>query len=388
MRKLIVAVIIAALGYVAGVAVFAREGKAFVEGQLEKSLKRRVTISGAGISFPFTVVLEDVDVPGLLKIDEVKIYPAVTFLLRGKLAANRVDLTAPYLIYAKDTDVRMPDVSGIPGIVCRKLNIKYGKVDFIDRTIGQRDCKVSVRDIRAELSVPSSGRSSNTLWFNVEGIIPERDYSEPCRVTVDGWINADRRDVRISLNLSGFEGWYVYPYLSGALKLEKANIEKASLNFTGTIFGLRDDLIADCRVELADIVFKSLPAGQPLPREEEMALLVLDVFHSLDQGKVFLDFTVKTRLDKPEIDYSIIRRAFEAKLSSGLKIEKFNAEKIVVLPRKFLKSTFMGAVNISRSVLGGTKQVGMSLKDEVMYTFIAVDGGKGGKQKTKPAGAR
>jgi hypothetical protein len=379
MRKLIVGIFIVALVYGAGVVVFAWKGKGMLEGRLEKALGREVTIAEAGISFPFTVVLKEVEVPGLLKIDEAAVYPAITSLLKGKLAVNRIDLISPYLIYVKSVDARPLERSGKSGIICRQLNIKYGKVDFIDRTIPQKEHKVSVRDVRVEFSIFSSGQSSDTVRFNIEGIIPERDYSDPCRITAEGWINASRKDAQISLNVIGFEAWYVYPYLSGALKLEKANLEKASLNFTGSFFGLNNNLTADCRLELADIFFKPHPVGQPIPREEEMALLVLDVFHSLDQGKVYLDFTVKTQLDKPEIDYSLIGKAFEEKLSRGLKIEKFNAEKIVVLPRKFLRSTLLGAVNISRSVIGGTKQVGTSLKDEIIDTFITVDTGKGKK---------
>jgi hypothetical protein len=350
-----------------------------LEGRLEKSLGRKITIAKAGISFPVTVVLTGVDVPGLLTVDKVVVYPAITSLLKGKFVANRIDMAAPYLTYVKNADAHPQGNSGRPGFICRQLNISYGKFDFIDRTIGQKEHKVSVRDIRAELSVSSAGRFPNMDGFNIEGTIPEHDYSEPCRITAKGWINADRKDAQISLNVIGFESWYIYPYLSRVLKLEKTNIEKATMNFTGNIFGLNHNLIADCRIELTDIAFRSLPAGQPIPREEEMALLVLDVFHSLDQGKVFLDFTVKTRLDKPEIDYSLIGKVFEEKLSSGLKIEKFNAEKIVVLPQKFLKSTFMGVVNISKSVIGGTKQVGKSLKDEIIDTFITVDTGKNKK---------
>jgi hypothetical protein len=154
--------------------------------------------------------------------------------------------------------------------------------------------------------------------------------------------------------------------------LEKARIEKATLNFISTIHGLNNNVTADCHLELADIVRKPRSPEDSPEREkaEQIADAVLDLFRAMNQGKIVLDFIIRTKMDRPEFGFKSVKSAFEEKLALASKANgSFQPQDLLMLPGKLLEGAVKGATDFSKAVIEGTFAVGNQLKKSVEDTF-------------------
>ncbi|MFA5028400.1 MAG: hypothetical protein WC713_11050, partial [Candidatus Methylomirabilota bacterium] len=129
-----------------------------------------------------------------------------------------------------------------------------------------------------------------------------------------------------------------------------------------------------CHIELTDIVRKQRPPDEYSEKEERLTTAVIDLFKTLDKGKIVLDFTVRTKMDKLEFGFGDIQMAFEEKISRRKgKNASDNIVSILLLPAKLVEGTIKGATDISKAVIDGSFAIGKEIKDSVQ-----------GKQK-KPA---
>jgi len=185
------------------------------------------------------------------------------------------------------------------------------------------------------------------------------------KIEARGWVNLFKKDMQVNVKVTDIDGVYLYPYYSTWVDLKKTRIESAKLNFTSDMKGTDNNLAAVCRLELTDIVFKQRQEEE-MSKADKIAQVVLGIFKALNQEKVIVNFTIKTKMTSPEFNFGYIKAAFEDKLREGMKYSRVNYADILKIP---VKSVGRTATDLTRAVFNGTFGLVKVFKDTVVYAF-------------------
>ncbi|MFH1128025.1 MAG: DUF748 domain-containing protein [Candidatus Omnitrophota bacterium] len=378
------------------------QGKAIIVNQLQSLLKKKVSISHFAIGPLFMLQIENLQIEGMGKIDNVSISPSVIGFLSGNLAFSNVRLKNPELTFEKfvskksgagiatvadevfttplatavsttggnvSVAINQPKINQM-NLIFKHIRIQNGTIIYIDHTAGEEGIKLTLKDLNFNLSNLYIMPRSTMTEFELTARIPWHHGQDEGKIALSGWVNFFKKDMKVSLTIKDIDGIYLYPYYSTWVDLDKARIEKAKLNFESNIVSLNNDLTAECHLELTDIVRKDRPSDEPSEKAERIASAVLDIFKALNQGKIVLDFTKRTKMDKLELGFGDIRSAFEEKLASRNKKSKSdNLVSFVLFPAKLVEGTIKSATEISRAVIDGTFAVGNELTRAVKGSF-------------------
>jgi hypothetical protein len=200
-------------------------------------------------------------------------------------------------------------------------------------------------------------------------LLPWSETEEAGRIEADGWVNLFKKDMQATVNIQDIDGIYLYPYYSKWVDLEKARIEKAKLNLTSNIHGLDNDITANCHLELLDIVRKPRSPDEAKEKAEKIADAVIDIFRALNQGKIVLDFTIKTKMTKPQFGMGDVKSAVENKLTEATKGTSFQPEDALWFPMKILEGGVKSTAGVAKAFIDGSFAVGTELKRAVQGAF-------------------
>jgi hypothetical protein len=367
------------------------KSKAIIIERLKAFTERDVSLGYFDFAPPLNFKIKNLNIEGLAKIDEVFISVSIPYLLTGNIALNNVMVVRPEITFVKvqpkaaepsAAPVPIPTTEPILGhslksegkspflrLIVKRLNIKDGKVDFIDPAAGPEGIKIIVKDINFNLSNLYTFPFSAITNFELKGRIPWRAGGQEGKIGAEGWMNFFKKDMQATLKIEDIDGIYLYPYYSQWVDLEKARIESAKLNFTSNINGLNNNVTAECHIELTDIVRKRRPPKESPEKAEKIADAILDIFKSSDQGRVILNFTIRTKMDSPELGFSNIKTAVEHKLAQMRSAGGIKTDTILMLPFKLIEGVVKGATDVSRAMIDGTFAVGNELKSAVEDSF-------------------
>jgi len=409
MKRLIkilgIAILIFALVFVVAYIFIVSQGKVIIARQLESLLHRKVSINYAGLTLPLNLEIKNLDISGLAKVDYAFISPSIPGLLSGKIVLNDLKLINPQLVYEKtqeETQEKTQDKAKVEGVsanvntmtvasnpalksglqpksapkknqylrlIIKRLNIKDGQIDFIDHTLPAEGIKITVKDINFHLTNLYIYPRSAITNFELTGRIPWMQGEEEGKIEAKGWVNLFKKDIQATVKVADIDGVYLYPYYSTWVDLEKTRIESAKLNFTSNLKGTDNNLAAECHLELTDIVFKQRQEEEGLGKAEKIAEAVLGIFKALNQGKVIVNFTIKTKMINPEFDFGYIKTAFEDKLREGMKYSQIRNGDVIRFPVKVVGGTIKGATDLSRALIDGTFSLAKGLKEALQYAF-------------------
>ncbi len=387
------------------------EGKVFIIDQLQALTQRKVSISYFDITAPLNLDIRGLEIEGLAKADAVFISPSVLHLLLGKIAFNEVRITRPRITYerilpkpqepTKEITKNLNEtLSGIretfdaPDIfsaishlatsikkqkqrkfIFKRIDIEDGKIDFTDRTVGKNGISITIQEINLFLTNFYLPPRQVISKFDLKGRIPwgSQNEQEMGKIEGSGWFNLFKKDITASVNIRDIDGVYLYPYYSKWVDLEKARIEKAKLFFKSDIHGVNNTIVAPCHLELTDIVFKPRSPKEQAEKAEKIAAKVIDIFKTLNQGKIVLDFTIKTKMSQPEFGFGNIKMAFEEKIAQG-RGAGITVKSVAMLPGKIIEGTVKSATDISKAVLGGSFAIANELRKAVVATVKKIKG--------------
>jgi hypothetical protein len=380
-KILIIGAIVLVFLYTLAFTFLALKGKAIIIQNLKNITQKDVTIGYLDLSFPFNLEIKKLNIEGLVKADSVSISPGILGFLTGKIALNSIKIIRPVLDYQRVPPPQMigpaatmpsavtaqPKKKRPLQLILKRIIVRDGQINFIDHTVGPEGIRITFKDINFNLTNLYIFTRSVITSFDLKGKIPWQLGKEEGKIEAEGWLNLYKKDMQATLKIENIDGLYLYPYYSKWVDLEKARIEKATLNFNSNINGLNNNIVAECHLELSDIVRKPLMEGETQEKAARIADTLLDIFRVLNQGKIVLDFTVRTKMDRPEFGFANIKMAFEEKLAQ--KKGGFRPQDILMLPGKLIEGTVKGATDFSKSVIAGTFAIGFELKKAVEDTF-------------------
>lgn len=382
------------------------QGKDIIINQFESLTKKKVTIGRFNIRPFFKLELSNLQIQDMAKIDSVFIrmnLSTIPGFITGNLIYDEVQLIKPEFkleiaLPAQTGDDPLesspkaqpqpagtnnpetaPQISHKPArtikqnkpahlnMVLKHVNITGGKINFIDHRAGKNGIKITLKNLYLDLKnlnlLPPAGITN----FKLLADIPWLEGEEEGKLKINGWVNLFKKDMRADLKIEGIDGIYLYPYYSSWIDLEKTGIKKAKLNFTSNITGINNVLTAECHLELSDIICQERFSEENQEKSEKITNAVLDMFKQMDQGKIVLDFTVRTKMDKPLFSIGDIKMAFEEKLAHVLKNNRIASNDVLMFPAKIVEGTVKATTDVSKAMILGT----FSMSNELWRTFAA-----------------
>jgi len=374
-------------------------GKPIFEKKLQETLKRKVTVQGFRTSFPAYIHASGVNIEGLIKAERVTIGIGIFDIFNPNLKLTYIKLVKPAMTFerknpepvskevaapaqpqdsqpaaqsletVKTTAAQVKEAKPtfvIPKFAIRRIKIVDGSINFLDKTVGKDGIRIVLKDFNAHIdnlnfTASGSGRAS----FQISGKIPWSKPEEEGKISLEGWVDLYKKDMQAVLKIEDIDGVYLYPYYSYWVDLEKARIEKAKLSFISNIIGVNNDITAQNRLELTDIVRKPRGPAEPEEKAEKITNVVLDMFKALNEGKIVLDFMVQTKMDNPKFGFGDIKMAFEDKLAKARKGDGFQPQEVLIFPVKLLEGLVRGVTDTTKAVVVGTVSIGAEVTKAV-----------------------
>ncbi len=354
------------------------KGKAIIIRELASLTHKKVTVSSLNVAPPLKLEIKDLRIEGLAKADYISLTPSILGCMFGKIALNDITLIKPEFTYEKTLPTSAGALSSAsslkPGpklsnFIVKRIVIKDGSLNFIDWVVSSEGLKLTAKSINFTLNNTYQFPHSVVTRFELKGDIPWQEGQEEGKISFVGWLNLIKKDIKATLKITDIDGVYLYPYYSSWVDLGKARVEKAKLNFTSNIEGLNNNLTAQCHLELTDIVRKPRSSEESEGKAERIASVVLEIFRALNQGKIVLDFTVRTKIDRPEFGFGNIKMAVEDKVSKARRSESIKAQDVLAFPGNFLQRMFKGAADIWKAFFDGAVAVGQELQKTAEAAF-------------------
>ncbi|MFH1199324.1 MAG: DUF748 domain-containing protein [Candidatus Omnitrophota bacterium] len=348
--------------------------------RLSEATHKKVKIGYFGMHYPYNIEIKGFEIEDFLKADSISVSPGILGIVSGNLVLNSIRIIRPEFTYE-----RIPAVVALEGsasnknheedqpkikplrVIFKHIIIKDGKVNFIDRTVGPQGLIISAENVNFKLSNVYRFPHSFLTNFELKGIIPWGNNKGSAEAV--GWFDFGSRDMQVDIAIKGIDGVYLAPYYSQWFDLGKARIEKATLGFTANLQGVKNNLTATCHLELNDIMRKSLKVDEAEEPDSRLTSAALSVFKATDQGKVALDFTLRTKMDRPEFGFGTMIMAFDDKVKQVKRNNMSSLMSIIMLPSNILQGVVKGTADLSKSVIEGAFSVGKEVKDSVEETF-------------------
>ena len=380
------------------------KGKDILTQKLEEAFQRKVRIVSLSTSFPANVLVKDVEAEGLFKIKEIFAGGGVFDIFSNSLSLSLLKINQPVISIERNLAqsatqafvssgqqpqpndntaqkiINQPDkaqasIKPVVGaqnkfppikFLINRLIVSDGALNFTDKLTDTKDILIKIEHLNLKINnlIPKIF-ASQTTTFDLNAEIPWREGQERGKIVTEGWINLVKKDIDATLKIEDIDGVYLYPYYSTWVDLEKARIESAKLNFSSKIKGQNNNVTAECHLELADIVRRPLPLEQSDEKAAKITDAVLDMFKAMDQGKIVLDFIIRTKIDRPEFGFTQIKMAFENKLAQT---KKTGPQDLLMLPGNVLHLTIKGAADFSKAIVDGTFNLAKELRKVVEGT--------------------
>jgi len=373
-------IIYAAIGFGLIYVFLSLTGKAILTEEIERLTHRKTTIAYFNLSPALNLQIKDLKIEGLAKIGSVSLTTNIPSLFIGRVIFNDIRIVSPEFTFTRapepvvnagksSVDVILPssDVAAAKSpprqiklmpLGFRRIRVEDGIINYIDQGISADGIKIVLKDVSCKVNSFYFYPRPIATSFELKGNIPWREGQDVGKVSLEGWINLIKRDMQATLKIQDIDAIYLYPYYSNWMDLEKARIERAKLNFTVDMIGLNNNVSAECHLELTDLVRKPLEPGQSEKKESRITNKVLDIFKTVDEGKMDLAFTFKTRMDSPEFGLGAFRMAFEEKIHKGMGVFSPKPENVLAMPLKVMEGGVRGITDLTRAMIDGVFAIG------------------------------
>jgi len=353
------------------------KGKHLLTEKLEKALKKEISISRLQLRIPLVLVIEDIRIADLASAQRIYITPSLSGLFSNRLVFSKVTVVRPEINWdikpSSNTqpenpanlslNPHNPSVNLFP-VIIKDLQLKEGIINFTDHTVSESGLNITLKDVLLEvdnlyLVYPHSAVTN----FQLTAKVPWQEDAAEGIFYTSGWLNLYKKDMQARIEIEGINGVYLHPYYSNWVDLENSLISEATLSFFSDIMGENNDVTANCRLELTDIQFRPRPPDKPEHKAEKFTTAVLGIFRSLNQGRVILHFTVKTKMDEPRFNFASINEAVDKTLMEAIKTGKVKTEDVASLPARLFENMAQGTTGATRAIINGAISMGKGIKD-------------------------
>jgi len=399
-RILFIALIVFVSVYALIYAFLAIRGKKIIVDQIKHMIQRKVEIGAVHMALPFTIKLDNISIDSVGKASAVELSPSLMALMTGKMAFNSVTVIKPELTFSMPvpqpqpaavplteaaapqaavpvTDQPAPRYEAAKAVrqdnlfMFRRLRIVDGTIIYADPSVSADTggIKIVCNDVQMDITNIYESPNEIVTKFALTAFIPWKDSQERGTVSLEGWMNYFKKDMRAELVLKDIDALYLYPYYANWFSLDRSSIEKAKLAFTSSVTGLNNDVTAACHLELTELSFKKRDDAVEQSKAERFTNKVLDFFKAMNNGKVVLNFSIKTKMDSPDFGMNVIKNAFDSTILQARKGQGSAAAKVMEMPGQVVGGTVKGVSDVSSALIGGAVSVGKELGKSIGLAF-------------------
>jgi hypothetical protein len=368
-RIIVIVVIIFSLVY----AVILWAAKTIIADKIQKATGLKTTISSFSILPPFNIEVGGVEIAGLIKADRIYLAPSIRSLLFGKFAFNKIVIGNPEITYQRNPALEPVQNSGavavesqnqpaapfntqskIFPVIIKSLKVYSGKLNFIDNTAASGKISVLIKDINFYITNLSTSGERGVSNFELKANVSWNTGEPDGKILLQGWVDFYKKNISANLKIKDIDAIVFHPYYSTWVNLKDAHIDKANLSFNCSLQGKDNDVVVTFRLELIDIVRRVRSPDEPQKKAERLTDAVLDAFKSMNQeGRVVLDSTFHTKMDRPEFGFANIKSAFEGKLMQARSSAGLRPQDMLSLPGRWLQSGIKSGRDLSNAAVDG-----------------------------------
>jgi hypothetical protein len=281
-------------------------------------------------------------------------------------------VAAPSLSGAASVPARGPckNIFFNRSVFIKNLESSSGAINFIDQSAGSEGLEFRIEELDFILYNLANIPRPEVCAFDLKGKVLWHEGSKAGSVEAKGWVNPFKEDMEATVRIADIDGIYIYPYYYSWIDIDKARIQEAKLDFHSFLEARDNNLQARCHLELKDIVFKPRPAGEMLNKEERIVNTVVGAFKAMDNGKIAIDFLIRTKMDNPRFALADdIETAVKDKVTQARQANRLTVDKAVLFPGRVFGGTVKGTTDISRALIGGTLSLGKEIKRAFEVAF-------------------
>ncbi len=340
-KKILISLVaIIGLAYLIVFILVAAKGKALVIEQLESALGKEVSIGHLGLKLPAGLLINDLSIKDLAQVEKIHAVFSLSRALRGKLFVKEVSIVSPVITVkrvpsqgkaakpsiSKESEEEEKEEEEEVKAVIRHIGLRDGVVNFIDPGAGKDGVSITVEDITVEVNNLVFIEKPNKADFKITAIVPSTDNAQAGAIKLSGWVDYYKKDIQAKLDVEGIDALALSAYYSFWVDPQDRGIEQADFNFRSDISGENNKILAKCKLELANIKFKSTTTQESSNGIENIAAALLGAAGAYQKDAMALEFTIATKLDKPEFKLKNISVGMNDLLSFGVKAGKGKIE--------------------------------------------------------------
>lgn len=370
---------------------FKKYGRELVRSRLEQAFHHPVKVGAVKTRFPLDLVVRDVEIEGLGSVEEavasggmMDSFNGNFFLGQLTLKHAHLQLTKPARKEVADESEGGSDVPPVQEIVIKippsppappvqqmtahYIFIKHlvmldSEFTFIDPNAGDSGIKIPVRHIEANIrNFQFPAVSPVVTSFRISASVPSQDMKEEGRIKFNGWIDLVAKSMDADFKAVNIDALAFNAYLSDWMDMKQEHVAKARFDFSSKMTGIHNDVAMKCHLEMTEVQFKDR-AEEPEQKEGKLSV-IFGLVKAFNQGRIQLNFTMRTRMDSPEFGFGVIRREFETKVYEAMRAD-FRPG-LIKTPVRVAKGTITAASDFTKGVVSGTvgifKAMGSGLK--------------------------
>jgi len=288
----------------------------------------------------------------VFKTDSLTLGANFIGLLKKKYIISNLSLENPYILVEKDTKGKFANPLSskaakekgpekpIPPVLIKKIEIKKGSLDYLDRNVSATPALTRLRDIELEFKEIAFPLGDNYSSYNVTANVPGNQSTGMLKSK--GKIKTKTKDMDCNveirkLDITGFKPYYQ--------KKGDVNVTRGTLDMDMNVTVRSNKLNAPGKAVLRDLEFeKGSSVGNKFL---QIPLSAVISFLKNNNNEIVVNFILEGDLDNPKFS---LRESFVDKLTIalagqlGLSIKRIG-ESIIVIGAE------------------GTKQIGKSVED-------------------------
>jgi uncharacterized protein involved in outer membrane biogenesis len=278
-----------------------------VEQQIEQNLKLKASLGKISLSFPFTVILEKLEIGNLASIKRISLSPNLPALLFGKIVIHGLTIVEPVINLEQSADGKLnlpvlEQKGKPPAIYLTSLNLRNGKIIFTDKKVTPEGFQLIVNKLNirvAKVALPVTSLATN---FNISAELLSRQGQAFGEITFNGWLDYLAKNMDAQLEVQNMDITELSVYYGNFISSRK--LSSARLDLTSTFKAKNNALQITTKLNLSNLVYAE-------PQEQQLNLDLmknaLDLFTD-SKGNLNLEFNIDTLLDKPELSQEKIQK--------------------------------------------------------------------------------
>ncbi len=311
-KKIIIGIVLAVVIFFVAASVFvAIYGKKIAQEQIEQNLKLKTSIGSIRLSLPLRVVVNKIQLGELFKAEQISFSPNILGFIAGKIVLADLRIIQPVINLEQSSEGKL-NLPGLkqqgkpPAIYITSIEVQNGRFNFLDKKVTPDGLLLMLDKINLSASKVMFPPTSLNVKFKAQADILNQDVQQIGKVSSSGWVDFGPKDMDANFELKDLQVLYFEPYYGEFISKKK--LLSANLDLASTLKAKNNDLAIGVDFKLFGLVYaKDEPQQESSLPSFDLVKNTLDLFTDRN-GNLDLNFTINTKLDKPEISVKELKK--------------------------------------------------------------------------------